>query len=171
MSFKNFLDLIVESKQTHKLDESSGIKIQFHEKKADLFGDSNTIVVDVANAEIESDMLTVPIYPAVANETDEEAHISVYTYLHVEYDIETHTEARTYDSPGDYEFKIKVNKVKVDDFNTDDDYKELSDNFNEILKDKGKLEKIAEYIISNEEIEELIEKKYFKDKERERDDY
>ena len=71
----------------------------------------------------------------------------------------------------DYEFEIKLNKVKVDEINTDDDYKELSDNFNKILKDKSNLEKIAKYIISDKEIEEFIEKTYFKEKERERDDY
>ena len=43
MHFKKFLESIVESKQ---LNESSDIKIKFHKKHDDLFGDANTILVD-----------------------------------------------------------------------------------------------------------------------------
>ena len=168
MHFKKFLESIVESKQ---LNESSDIKIKFHKKRDDLFGDANTILVDDSNFEIKHETLNIPIYPAVEDKEDEYAYESVYARLEIEYDIKGHYDAPTYNSPEDYEFEIIFDKVKVDDVNTDDNYKELSDNFNKILKDKSKLEKIAKYIISNKEIEEFIEAAYFKEKERERDDY
>lgn len=168
MRFKKFLESIVESKQ---LNESSDIKIKFHKKRDDLFGDANTILVDDSNFEIKHETLNIPIYPAVEDKEDEYAYESVYARLEIEYDIKGHYEPQTYDSSEDYEFEIKLNKVKVDEINTDDDYKELSDNFSKILKDKSNLEKIAKYIISDKEIEEFIEKTYFKEKERERDDY